>query len=149
MLVPVPDRSYRPNRLRRPTTSRVRAAAAMALATVAAAMLAAIAPVGGATSAHAAVPPTPEGWTQNFADDFNGASVRVYAASCHGVREPRLHDRPRPGLRRAELVAFGVLHDPPVPGRSLVDLADAGCPQLFQPGHQLVEAAGLTVDVDV
>jgi hypothetical protein len=70
-------------------------------------------------------------------------------ASCRGVREPRLHDRPRPGLRRAELVAFGVLHDPPVPGRSLVDLADAGCPQLFQPGHQLVEAAGLTVYVDV
>ena len=52
-------------------------------------------------------------------------------------------------LRRAELVAFGVPHDPPVPGGSLVDLADTGCPQSFQPGDQLVETAGLTVDVDV
>jgi len=92
MLVPVPDQSYRPNRLRRPITSRVLAAAATALATVAAAVLAAIAPVGGATSAHAAVPPTPEGWTQNFADDFNGASVRVYAGLLpwrQGTTSPR------------------------------------------------------------
>jgi hypothetical protein len=36
-----------------------------------------------------------------------------------------------------------------VPGGSLVDLADAGCPQFFEAGHQLVEAAGCTVDVDV
>ncbi|GED90084.1 hypothetical protein TNCT6_71690 [Streptomyces sp. 6-11-2] len=50
--------------------------------------------------------------------------------------------RSRPGLRRAELVAFRVLHDPPVPGRPLGDLADAGCPRL-------VEAAALTVDVEV
>jgi hypothetical protein len=61
----------------------------------------------------------------------------------------RFHSGAPPGLRRAELVAFGVLHDPPAPGRSLVDIADAGCPELFQPGHQFVEAAGFAVDVDV
>jgi hypothetical protein len=53
------------------------------------------------------------------------------------------------GLRRAELIASGVLHDPPASCRSLIDLAYAGCPQLLQPGNQLIEALGLTVDVDV
>jgi hypothetical protein len=32
------------------------------------------------------------------------------------------------GLRRAELIASGVLHDPPASCRSLIDLAYAGCP---------------------
>jgi Acyl-CoA dehydrogenase, C-terminal domain len=53
------------------------------------------------------------------------------------------------GLGRAELIAFGVLHDPPVSCRSLIDLAYAGCTHLLQPGNQLIEAPGLTVDVDV
>jgi hypothetical protein len=53
------------------------------------------------------------------------------------------------GLRRAELIAFGVLHDPPASGKSLIDLAYAGCSQLLQPGNQLIEPPGLTVDVDV
>ena len=41
------------------------------------------------------------------------------------------------------------MHDPPAPCSSLIDLAYAGCPQLLQPGNQLIEAPGLTVDVDV
>ena len=70
-------------------------------------------------------------------------------ASWHGATEPHTTTGRASLLSRAELVALRILHDPPVPGRSLVDLADADCPQLFQPSRQHVEAAWLTVDIDV
>src|SRR5580700_4564603 len=79
-----------------------------------------------------------------------GVVIRPRAVS--GIRRRAYTPRPELSYRplcRAELVAFGVLHDPPVPGRSLVDFADPGCPQVFQPDHQIVEAARFTVDVDV
>ena len=52
-------------------------------------------------------------------------------------------------LRHAELVVLRVPHHPPVTGRPLVHFPDAGRTELFQPGDQRVEAAGLAVDVHV
>jgi hypothetical protein len=62
----MPARPLSPTRGRRALRWTARAAAvALGLAT------AALTSAGGAT---AAVPPAPSGWTQQFADDFNGAA---------------------------------------------------------------------------
>lgn len=45
--------------------------------------------------------------------------------------------------------SYGILHDPPVPSGSLIELTDTGRTQALQSGHQRVAAARLSVDIDV
>ena len=68
---------------------------------------------------------------------------------CAGAESGELITDSLASSRRAELVAFRVVHDPPVSGGALVELAHSGGAQALQPGHQLVESAGRAVYVDV